>query len=101
MCEFEFEIKHVKGKEHKIANTLRKKFHASTLSISKLDLRTRVLEAPNKDETFLQVKEKLEGKLDENFSWYHLKEYDILVYKGKLYIPNCVDLNRMIMDEIH
>ena len=35
LCEFDFEIKHVKGKENKVVDTLSKKNHVATLSICK------------------------------------------------------------------
>ena len=33
LCEFDFEIKNVKGKENKIANVLSRKLHVAYLSI--------------------------------------------------------------------
>ena len=48
LCEFDFEIKHVKGKENKVADALSRKFHVVAKSICKLDLRTRVIEASTK-----------------------------------------------------
>ena len=60
LCDFYFEIKHVKGKENKVVDTLSRKFHVASLSVCKLDLGPRVLEAQNSYETYLQVKEKLQ-----------------------------------------
>ena len=56
ICEFDFEIKCVKGKENKVVNTLSRNFHVVALSICKSYLRTRVFEAQNSDEIYLQVK---------------------------------------------
>ena len=42
-----------------------------------------------------------QGKLDKKCEGYQLKEDYLLVFKGKLYIPNCVDLKKVVMDEIH
>ena len=42
LCEFDFEIKHIKGKENKVADALSRKvqeMHVATLSIFQLDLR--------------------------------------------------------------
>ena len=65
-------------------------------------MRTRVLEAQNDDETYLQVKEKLQqGKVDEKCEGYQLEEDDLIFYKGILYIPNSEYLKKVIMDEIH
>ena len=62
LCDFCFEIKHVKGKENKVVDTLSRKFHVAALSVCKLDLGPRVLEAQNSYETYLQVKEKLQQR---------------------------------------
>ena len=42
LCEFDFEIKHIKGKENKVANALSRKvqeMHVASLSIFQSDLR--------------------------------------------------------------
>ena len=102
LCEFDFESNHVKGKENKVAYTFSRKFHVATLCICKSYLRTRVLEAQNNDETYLQVEEKLQqGKVHEKCEGYHLGEGDLLVYKVRMYILNCAYLKKLVMDEIH
>ena len=40
-------------------------------------------------------------KLDEKYEGYQLGEDDLLIYKGRLFIPNCVDFEKLVMDEIH
>ena len=59
LCEFDFEIKHVKEKENKVVDALSLKFYVAALSVFKSDFSTRVLEAQNNDKTYLQVKDKL------------------------------------------
>lgn len=67
LCEFDFEIRHVKGKENKVADALSKKIHVETMSICKSNLRTRVIEVSNQDELYLQIKEKQQqGKLEKS-----------------------------------
>ena len=44
--------------------------------------------------------------LEQEPTWMKYEGYkiindDMLTYKGILYIPNCDDLNRFIMDELH
>ena len=92
----------MKGKENKIDDTLNKKFHAVVLSICDSDLNTRVLKAQIKDETYLQVKEKLQQEeTNRKYERYQLKEDGILVHRDMMYITNCTDLKRMLMDDIH
>ena len=50
LCEYEFEIKHIKGKENKVADALSRKvhnLHATTISMYQTDLKGRILEATN------------------------------------------------------
>ena len=65
-------------------------------------MKERVPEATNGDENYLQVKEKLQqGKFDDKCEGYQLEEDTILLYKGRLFILNCVNMKKVIMDEIH
>ena len=48
LCEHEFYIKHIKGKENKIANALSRKIHVmhvTTISTSTTDLKDNTIEA--------------------------------------------------------
>ena len=102
LCEFYFEIKHIKGKENKVADDLSRKYLVAAMSICKSGLRTRYLEPSRKHDIYLQIKENFQqAKLDKKCEGYNLEEEDILVFKGILYIPNCVDLKKVIKDEIH
>ena len=46
LCEFDLEIKHIKGKENKVVDALSKKVHGmhlESLSIFQLDLRQQIV----------------------------------------------------------
>ena len=46
LCEFDFEIKHIKGKENKVADALSRKvheMHVASLSICQSDLRQQIV----------------------------------------------------------
>jgi hypothetical protein len=45
LCEFDFEIKHIKGKENKVIDSLNRKFHVVAMSVCNLDLRRKCLNA--------------------------------------------------------
>jgi hypothetical protein len=49
----------VKGKENRVIDALRKKFHVASMRIFKSYFRVSVLEALATDEFYLQVKEEL------------------------------------------
>ena len=55
LCEFDFEIKHIKGKENKVANALNRKvqeMHLASLSILQSDLRQQVINHVDGDELY-------------------------------------------------
>ena len=62
LCEFDFEIKHIKGKENKVADALSRKvqeMHVASLSICQSDLRQQIVSHAAGDELYEQVKDKL------------------------------------------
>ena len=63
LCEFEFEIKNIKGKQNKVADALSRKMqemHVASLSIFQSDLRQQIVNHVVGDELYEQVKEKLQ-----------------------------------------
>ena len=105
LCEFDFEIKHIKGKENKVADALSRKMqemHVASLSICQSDLRQQVVNHVVGDELYEKVKYKLQQQsLERKYEGYKLEEDGLITYKGKIYIPNVADLRRVVMDEIH
>jgi hypothetical protein len=52
LCEYDFDIKHIKGKENKVVDALSRKvhkLHATTISMYKTEIKDRILEAANAD----------------------------------------------------
>ena len=105
LCEFDFEIKHIKGKENKVADALSRKvqeMHVASLSICQLDLRQQIVSHATGDELYEQVKDKLQQQsLEKRYEGYKLEEDGLLTYKGRIYIPNVASMRRVVMDEIH
>ena len=63
LCEFDFEIKHIKGKENKVADALSRKaheMHVESLSICQSDLRQQIVNHTTGDELYELVKDKLQ-----------------------------------------
>ena len=63
LCEFDFEIKHIKGKENKVVDVLNRKvqeMHVASLSICQPDLRQQIVNHAAGDELYEQVKDKLQ-----------------------------------------
>ena len=56
LCEFDFEIKHIKGKENKVADALSRKvheMHVASLSTCHLDLRKHIINHIDEDEVYV------------------------------------------------
>ena len=74
----------------------------ASMNICKYDLRVRFFNALPKYEHYPQVKEVLqEERLDKKYEDYQQKIYILLIFKGRLYVTNCIDLKRMVLDGIH
>jgi hypothetical protein len=105
LSEFDFEIKHIKGKENSLVHALRrsvKGIHLVAISTCETNVRERVKSAQETDAFFQSIKSYLEqestGMKCEGYQWLN----DVLVtYKGRLYIPKFDGLNRFMMDELH
>ena len=76
--------------------------HVASLSIFQSDLRQQIVSHAVEDELYEQVKDKLKQQgLEKRYEGYKFEEDGLLIYKNRFYIPNVVDLRRMVMDEIH
>ena len=63
LCEFDFEIKHIKGKQNKVVDALSRNVHEmqlASLSIFQSDLRKQIVNHVAEDELYEQVKYKLQ-----------------------------------------
>ena len=82
LCEFDFEINHIKGKENKVVDALSRKvqeMHVASLSIFQIDLRQRIVNHVAEDELYVQVNEKLQQQsLEKKYEGYKLEEDGLL-----------------------
>ena len=103
--EFDFEIKHIKGKENRVADALSrsmKKIHLAAVRTCETDVKERVKDAQEIDTFFQTVTSYLQQEPTRiKYGGYQMMEGGLLTYRNRLYIPNCDDLKRFIMDEIH
>ena len=63
LCEYEFDIKHIKGKENKVTDALSRKMHelhATTISMYRTEIKDRILEATNADLQYKRLVAKLQ-----------------------------------------
>ena len=63
LCEYDFDIKHIKGKENKVVDALSGKvhnLHASNISMYRTNIKDRILEAANADLQYRDLVAKLQ-----------------------------------------
>jgi hypothetical protein len=67
LCEYDFDIKHIKGKENKVDDALSRRvheLHATTISMYQTDIKGIILEAANADLWYMELVAKLQqGKM--------------------------------------
>jgi hypothetical protein len=101
LCEYEFDIKYIKGKDNKVVDALSRKvheLHATAISMYRTELKDRILEAGNVD---LQYK-NLVTKLQQQESPQIEKGYALkTLYKNRVYVPNNRELKLAILKEMH
>jgi hypothetical protein len=102
--EFDFKIKHIKGKENRVVDTLSrtmKVIHLVAVSICETNFKERVKNAQETDAVFKTIKLYLEQEpIGMRYEGYQMLNDGLLNYKGRLYILNCDDLKRFMMDEL-
>jgi hypothetical protein len=92
LSEFDLEIKHIKGKENRLVDSLSRsmKFiHLAIVSTCEMDVMERVKSAQEIDAFFKTVKSYLEQELTcMKYEGYQVLNDGILTYTGRLYIHN-------------
>jgi hypothetical protein len=105
ISEFDFEIKHIKGKENRLVDALSrsmKLIHLVVVSTYETNIKERVKISQETNVVFNTVKSYLEQESTGlKYEVYEMLDDDLQTYKGWLYIPNCDDLKSSIMDELH
>ena len=59
LCEYDFDIKHIKGKENKVVDALNRKVHELHAIMYRTDIKDRILEAANEDLQYRDLLAKL------------------------------------------
>jgi hypothetical protein len=105
LSEYDFDIKHTKGKDNKVVDALNRRvheFHAKTISMYQLDLKDIIIEAAKLDLQYKELVEKLkQSNLQQKIEEYKLDNDEILMYRGIIYVPNSNELKNLILREMH
>ena len=92
LSEYDFEIKHIKGKENKVVDALSRNaitnFVVSIRSY-KTELDNKLEKGIKLDKECQSLKEKVTQNVSENINTdYSLNEIGLILYKNRLYVPN-------------
>jgi hypothetical protein len=83
LSEYEFETKHIKGKENQVVDALNRRAHEvliTSISMYRIDLKYKIIETENSDKKYLKIKYTLQqGNFQHKFDYYELKEDGILM----------------------
>jgi hypothetical protein len=105
LSEYDFDIKHIKGKENKVVDALNRRvheLHATTINMYQSDLKDKILEAAKSDLQYMELMEKLQqGILQQKIEDYKLGNDEILMYRRIIYVPNSQELKNLILREMH
>jgi hypothetical protein len=105
LCEYDFDIKHIKGKENKVdgaLNTRVHELHATSISMYQTDLKGAIFEAAKAYLQYMELVTKLqEGKMQQKTEDYELGVDAILLYKNRVYVPDSPELRSVILKEMH
>jgi hypothetical protein len=96
LCEYDFDIKHMKGKENKVDDALNRsvhELHATTISMYRSDLKDIFVEAAKSDFQYMELITKLQHKVED----YELGIDGILLYRNIVYVPNSYELRSAIL----
>jgi hypothetical protein len=105
LYEYDFDIKHIKGKENKVVDAINRivhELHATTISMYQTNLKGKISKATKADLQYKELVTKLQqGKMQQKVKDYELGIDEILLYKNIIYVPNYSELRGRILKEMH
>jgi hypothetical protein len=103
--EFDFEVRHIKGKENKVANALSRRVHGLfeiNINRAKSDLEQRVKATGINDGNYTKMMEELQNNItNSDKPDISIDKQGLLRFKNRLYIPDSTELKLTILDEVH
>ena len=100
--EYDFEIKHIKGKENKVADALSRHPKQYASSNYESDLENKIVNEEIFDKEYRNLKEKtVENERNQIKIDLSLNRRGLLLHKFRLYVPNSTDIKLVVMDGLH
>jgi hypothetical protein len=105
LSEFDFEVRHIKGKENKVVDALSRRIHGLfeiNISRAERDLEKRIKVASNNDENYIKTVEDLRNNAENlDITDLSLDRNGLLRFKNRLYIPDSAELKLTVLGEVH
>jgi hypothetical protein len=105
LCEYDFDVEHIKGKENKVDDALNRRvheLHVTTISMYLMDLKGKISENEKVDLQYMELVTKLQqGKMQQKDENYELGIDGIILYINIFYVTNYSELKSVILKEMH
>jgi hypothetical protein len=105
MSEYDFEIRHIKGKENQVVDALSTRaheVHIAAIIMYMIDMNDQIIAVANSNQHYLKIKEALQqGNFQQKCNCYELQGDGILLYKGKVYVSNSNETKKVVLKEMH
>eukprot|EP00253_Pinus_taeda_P009241 PITA_09241 len=101
---FDFDIKHLKGKENRVADALSRKVHCLyeiTFSKWENSLQEMMKTAASQDVEYQRLKQQVPLSSKESLQEYEISKDGMLLYRKRLVVPNDNNLKNLILNEFH
>jgi hypothetical protein len=92
LYEYDFDIKHIKGKENKVVDALSNRVHemyATAISMYQIDLKGKFSKARKVNLQYMKLVTKIQqDKMQHKVEDYELGNDGIILYRNRIYVPN-------------
>ena len=105
MSEFDFEVRDIKDKENKVADSLSRRVHGLfeiNINREESDLEQRIRTTSINDENYANMMEELQNSTaNSDKPDLSIDKKGLLWFKNKLYILDSTKLKLTVLDEVH
>jgi hypothetical protein len=95
LSKFDFEVRHIKGKENKVGDALSRRtngLYEISFSKEENNIEQRIKSTSCNDKNYIKTTTKLQENAEKlNKTDMSLDKNGLLRFKNRLYIPNCAD----------
>jgi hypothetical protein len=105
LSEFDFEVRHIKGKENKVGDALRRRVHGLfeiNISRAESDLEQRIRTTSINDVNYTRMMAEFQNSIEKlDKPDLSIDKKGLLRFKNRLYIPDSTELKLTVLDEVH